>query len=741
MIFYLGEITDIVDNNLRKQRNKNRSWKYGYDPDIDVVIISKDGTLGEVYNVNGLNIGLPMQPLKSQIQNHDVYKGGQRWKRQEIPAGLDASNFNEKQFETYIDEQYQKREQGLWIYLNGKPVWLTGLYWFFLQWVRIEEDYPNLRIIQNELMIFWEACKADSRSFGMQYVKNRRIGASSLAVAELLESGTIYEDKWMGLVSKTGEDAKEIFDRIVTSFKRLPPFFKPEIDGTNSPKKVLSFKEQTKKRAQGEIVKADEGNNTSISWHTTSKNAMDGKRIFRSLLDESGKFPSDVPFDKYWSVVRTSHIKGRVIFGKSMVVSTVNAMDDGGREYKRIWDRSDANERDGNGRTQSGLYRIFIAAKYCLEGYFDQFGFSVVEDPKEPIIADDGTYIKEGSVTYLSNTLESLKNNPADYNEQLRQFPDSERDAFRDEAGNCDFNLVQIIEQLEHNENELEENEYGNNEVERGNFHWKDGIPDTEVIWTPDMENGRFWIAKSCHPPKEYRNRKVKKMLHGVTAWAPENEHIGCFGVDPYNRSKTVDNRGSKGSIHLSTKYNTGPFPNEAFILEYIDRPLKVEYFYEDVIMAMVYYSMPMLAELSNEQFLQTVKDRGYRHFSLNNPFKQWSDLTPTEKEFGGMPPQDAKIGEQQFYAIEAYVQDFIGMARVGTNRMVGEMGYMPFTRTLNQWKDVDTTKRTKYDAYISSSLSRIGNQKRVKPEEAEKKPMIMPFRKYDNSGAMSILT
>ena len=33
-----------------------------------------------------------------------------------------------------------------------------------------------------------------------------------------------------------------------------------------------------------------------------------------------------------------------------------------------------------------------------------------------------------------------------------------------------------------------------NNEVERGNFQWKDGIPDTEVVWKPDRENGRFWI-------------------------------------------------------------------------------------------------------------------------------------------------------------------------------------------------------------------------------------------------------
>lgn len=739
MIYYLGNRVDIVEKKLLDQRNKNRLWKYGYDPELDVVIISKDGTLGDIYNINGLNIGLPKQPPKTAMVNYGTYNKGQKWQREELPEGLNEETFEEKRFEAYIDEQYRKREEGIWILLNGNPVWLTGLYWFFIQWIRIEEDYPNLRIIQNELMIFWEACKADNRSFGMQYVKNRRIGASSLAVAELLESGTIYEDKLLGIMSKTGDDASDIFQRIVTAFKRLPIFFKPETDGTNSPKKTLAFKEQTKKRKTGEVVSADEGNNTYISWYTTSKNAMDGKRIFRSLLDEYGKLEKPVHADKHWSVAKTSHLKGRVIFGKSMVVSTVNAMDDGGREFKNIWDASDIYERDGNGQTRSGLYRIFIPAKYCLEGFFDQYGFSIVDDPKEPVVADDGETISTGAVTYLKNRLEALKNNPSDYNEQLRQFPDSERDAFRDEAGNCDFNLVHILEQLEHNDYELEDGEYGNNDVERGNFQWKDGIPDTEVVWKPDKENGRFWIANSCHPPIEYRNKKVKRVLHGVEAWAPVNDYIGCLGVDPYNRSKTVDNRGSKGSIHGSTSFNTGPFPNDAFFLEYIDRPLKVEFFFEDVIMAMVYFSMPFLGELSNEQFFKTIKDRGYRHFSLNNPFKAWKDLSPTEKEFGGMPAQDAKIGDQQFYAIESYVQDHVGVARVDTFRTKGEMGWMPFSRTLNQWKDVDTTKRTKYDAFISSSLSRLGNQRRAKPTEEKKDPIKIPFKLYNNKGAVSV--
>ena len=62
----------------------------------------------------------------------------------------------------------------------------------------------------------------------------------------------------------------------------------------------------------------------------------------------------------------------------------------------------------------------------------------------------------------------------------------------------------------------------------------------------------------------------------------------------------------------------------------------------------------------------------------------------------------------------------------------------MYFNRTLIQWKEVDPQKRTKYDAYISSSLSILGNQNRVVQEVEKPKPMRIPFKKYDNSGSVS---
>lgn len=743
MIFYLGhKLDNQVDDKVRKLRNKSKQWKYGYDKDIDTVIISKDGTLGEIYNISGLNIGLPQVPEHKAIQNWDKKESNQKWHRTQLPEGLNQKTWKQIKYEEFITKQYSNRDLGIWVYLKGKPIYITGTYWFFIQWVKIEEGYPALRIIQNELMIFWEACKADNRCYGMQYVKNRRMGASSLAVAEMLETGTIYENKKIGIISKAGEDAGEIFERIVTAFRRLPPFFKPETEGSSSPKKELSFKEQSKRgKLKNDDDNNDDGsNNTSIKWYATAKNSMDGKRIFRSLIDEAGKFPKDVPFDRYWNVVKTSHQKGRVIFGKAMVVSTVNPMDEGGQEYWDVWEASNTLDRNANGSTKSGLYRIFIRSRFCLEGFFDIYGFSIVDDPKVKIMTDDGGYQSIGSVTWLTNELEAKKKGkPGDYNEQLRQFPDDIEDAFRDSADKCAFALENILENLDHNKHQLEDNDFGNNEVERGDLYWKDGVRDTESLWRPNPANGRFWIAKKYHPKSDYRNKKHKSTKHGVEAWTPFYEDVGCFGVDPFNRSTTVDGRGSKGSIHLFIPMNTIGLPNNAYVLEYIDRPQIIETFYEDVILALNYFSMPMLPEFSSDKFSQFIIDRGYRHFVKNNPFVKWNDLSKEEQRCGGVNAQNGKIIDRQFHAINTYINDHVGVARDSVHRLQGKMGFMPFSRTLRQWKDTDPSKRGKYDAYISSSLAHIGTQTLMSNNTPiYVKPLRIPFKKYNNAGNFS---
>lgn len=733
MIFYLGHnATDLVPKRILKKRNKLRSWSYGYNKEYDVVIISKDGTLGEIYNIEGVNIGLPAVPEDTtQILNWDKPKYEQKWTREALPEGLNEETQFDKRYHDYIERQWKYREEGVFVYLNGQPVYMTGTSWFFFSWVVLDDGYAKFRVIQNELLIFWEACKADPRCYGMIYTKNRRFGWSSICNGEQIESGTRHENKLLGTISKTGEDAKSMFNRIVRAFKKLPPFFTPLWDGTSTPKRELLLSEPTRKRSTKTAgVNRDLGLDTLIKWYSTVLNSMDGERVFRGSFDEVAKFPKETPFDRYWSIVKTSLRVGARIVGKAMVGSTVNAMSKGGLEFKNVYYQSDPLKRSKNGQTQSGLYKLFIPAQYCIEGFFDEFGFSLVDDPETPIRNEFGELKDIGANTYLDNELEALVDYPEEYNEFLRQFPRKEEHAFRDEASDCRFDLTKLYEQLDHNDMDLDPST-----VQQGNFYWKDGVKDGEVLWSPSKE-GRFFIT--WHPPEELRNKFEWRTIRGMHARYPLGEHIGAFGCDPYNRSQTVKKEGSKGSIHLSTKFNMAGAPCNEFVLEYIARPEKVEFFFEDMIMAMRYYSMPVLIELSNENFLRYLKERGYRHFCMNRPHVKWNDLSPTEKEFGGIPAQGDKVADAQFYAVEAYINDYVGVARNDKVRPLGAMGKMPFTRTLIHWKDVDPEKRTKYDAYISSSLSLLANQKIEINKPKTKTKRVLQVSTYNNMGVVS---
>ena len=71
----------VLDNHISStvltKKNKNRSWQYGYNPQYDIVVISRSGTVGEIYNINGINVALPETPKKVYSRNEK--KSQQYW--------------------------------------------------------------------------------------------------------------------------------------------------------------------------------------------------------------------------------------------------------------------------------------------------------------------------------------------------------------------------------------------------------------------------------------------------------------------------------------------------------------------------------------------------------------------------------------------------------------------------------------------------------------------------------------
>ncbi len=731
-------VPTYVDNKKRIARNKKKDWKYGYDAEQDLIVISKDGTLGEVYYINGIYVGLPEKPDNIDSTNN-------KWVPNEYPKDLERLKtevdwlaqpkaFRDK-WTPYIDREWDRREEGYWFMNNKKPTYITGSHYMYLQWSKIDMGLPHFREANRIFWIFWEACVADSRCYGMCYVKIRRSGFSFMASADLANVGTQSKNSRLGILSKTGSDAQKMFtDKLVPIVTKYPFFFKPIQDGMDKPRTELAFRvpatKLTKKRMTQESEKSNiEGLDTSIDHKATDNNAYDGEKLLRLAHDEASKWLPPYNIKNNYKVTKTCLRLGSKIIGKCMMGSTVNALAKGGQNFKDIFYDSDPRDRSKNGQTKSGLYGLFIPMEDNYENHIDEFGMPVYYTPEKPVMGVDGEWIYEGAITVWENECEALKHDADGLNEHLRQFPRTLSHAFRDESTQSLFNLTKIYQQIDYNDGIMKDRV-----VVRGSFSWRDGIPDSEVVWSPN-QTGRFLV--SWLPPKHLQNNVIKKNGR----FLPGNDHIGAFGVDSYDISGTVDGKGSKGAMHGKTGFTMEDgVPSNFFFLEYAARPQTAEIFFEDMLMACFFYGMPMLAENNKARLLYHFKNRGYRKFSLNRPDKHFDMLSKSEKELGGIPSNSEDIINAHANGIETYIDRYVGVDTEGNYRDSEEMGQFFFNDTLNEWITFDITKRTKFDRTISSGYAIMATNRHLFIHKPEKQKRTIRIHRYDNSGMQSRL-
>jgi len=735
----LNSLCRVIDNPIPKtvfnSKNRNRSWNYGYDYEHDVVIISKTGQIGDIVEISGLKIALPLAP-KECLQRHSK-ASEQYWEREELPPQLgriqSIFQWHEmpKEFKAryvdYIEEEFERRESGLWFMNNGTPTYITGSHYMYLQWSKIDIGYPDFREANRIFFIFWEACRADNRSFGMVYLKIRRSGFSFMSSSECVNVATLAKDARVGILSKTGADAKKMFtDKVVPINSNLPFFFKPVMDGMDKPKTELAYRVPASKITKKNMHDIDEegvdGLDTTIDWKNTDDNSYDGEKLLMLAHDESGKWIKPNNILNNWRVTKTCLRLGSKIIGKCMMGSTSNALAKGGQNFKDLYEDSRISTRNANGQTKSGMYALFIPMEWNMEGFIDIYGMPVLRKPSQPVRGIDGNWIMNGAIDYWEAEVDSLKNDPDALNEYYRQFPRSESHAFRDESKAALFNLTKIYQQIDYNDTLIKEHH-----LTRGNFSWKDGIKDTQVIFTPDTR-GRFLVGWT--PNKGLQNQVYEK--NGIKY--PGNEHIGAFGCDSYDISGVVVGRGSNGALHGLTKFHMDDAPINQFFLEYIARPQTAEIFFEEVLMACVFYGMPILIENNKPRLLYHFKNRGYRGFCINRPDKTYNKLSKTERELGGIPNSSEDVKQAHAAAVESYIEKYVGMISED------EMGYMPFTRTLEDWAKFDISDRTMYDATISSGLAIMACQKHLYQPERKESKISIKFATYNNKGNISSL-
>jgi hypothetical protein len=677
-----------------------------------VIQLIDDQPIGDIIEIGDLFIALPKKPQKKDILFHNLPKKDQRWKRLSFPEEvlriksmdewLEKPDSFKARYTPVIEEEFNRRRDGVWFYNNGEPTYITGHHYMLLQWSKMDIGYGYYYEFQRDIYLHLQACIVDERSLGQNYIKCRRSGYTNVASAVLVDDGTITPEKTIGIQSKTGKDAQEniFMKKVVTFYRGYPFFFKPIQDGTTNPRMELAFRTPSKRiTKENKVSNSGDELNTVINWKNTVSNAYDGEKLLWLYLDEAGKWEKPASITEAWRIQKTCLSVGRRIVGKAMVGSTVNPMDKGGAEYKDLCLDSDVMQRNANGRTKSGLYRLFIPAYKAFEGFFDVYGRCVEDDPDEPVLGIDGEMITIGAKTFMMNERKALESEPDKLNEYIRQYPFSLDEAFRDSIDGSHFNVGKIYQQIDYNNNMYP------NPVVRGNFIWKE--KDIEVIFDPNPQ-GKFYV--SWMPLPENRN---KSFIDKNGKRSPLNKHIGVGGVDSYDIDQTLDGRGSKGALHMYNKFSMDS-SSEMFVVEYACRPDLANTFYEDVLMCAFFYGYELLIENNKYGIVRYFESRGYDNYIMERPDYLKAASSKVNVKTKGIPSNSDDIIRTHAEAIESYIYHHVGLLDLDEERF----GKMYFNRTLEDWIGYKMANRTRYDLTISSGLALLAATRKVKEEK-----------------------
>lgn len=643
---------------------------------------------GKCINIQGLDCWLPpagyvFNVLTGQVERRPIIqrssiKADQYWERipmpdwyasrlkQEEKMQLSDPEYVDNELEKYRAQEWDRRLNGCWVMINGTPHYLTGLHYFYLQWWAIDIGYPKFRIPDMEYFYFLQYVIEDPECLGMIEVTKRRFGKSYRSGVFSFEHISRSFNADAGIQSKTSTDAKKLFSRaIIAPFKKLPKFFRPEYDqsGGITPKTEIRFQQTNLKGKRAEEVLDKPELNSGIDWQSSEAVSYDGRKLIRYTGDEVGKTTEVNVYDRHQVVMYcVLDDEGKVI-GKMLYTTTVEDMENGGgSNFKELWDDSDHTSKGEYDRTPSGLYRYFTPAHKTRN--FDIYGYPDEEKTLQQILKER----------------ESLKNSPRALSARIRKEPLTIEEAFRIDGDKCLYDAVKLNDRLD-------VLSWGDNVLEQGNFEWKGGVRDSEVVWTKS-KNGRWWIPKAFHFESKSDTNKIIKM--GNT-YRPGNKHAFVSGLDPYDHDQTEDNKRSKAASFVLKRNNPmvgGPF-NRAFVCMYFARPEFAAIMYEDMIKQCCYFGCALLFESQKPGVKRYFGDRGYGDFLMHLPGYKEPGIPST-------PENKRTLAEQT----EEYISNNIDSVY--------------FSLLIKQWLDFRFDKTQLYDLAMAAGWTLVADMELV---------------------------
>lgn len=732
--FIVGYPENFAKNKKYDVKNYFKNW---HNKETDGVNICPFSTKGKTILLQDLHITLPKEPIdKTEILFHSVSKENQYWRRQDVPPNITPNNVGV--WDKYIREEFRRRREGIWFYNHGEAVYLTGNHYFSLQWCKMLDDggYMDFRYAQLNMYYHIQACIVDSRCLGQIFVKARRTGFTYAILGTMINLSTTTENAKYGMTSKGSDDVEEVFKKLTYMFLSLPFYFRPVVRGKEDSPSELLFGKPSNNTKQAKITRKTgimDYLNTSVDHRPSKNDSYDSVKLNMYLGDECSKWLKPGDYVNHLGQVSPTMMPSGKVVGKAFLGSTMGEKNKGGSQFIELIRGSMVKDRDIiTKKTPTALYMYFLAAQDNMEAYTDKYGICHKVAPKSEVYNTVGDLITGGSEEYLIAT-EDQKEKQSDkaYNEQLRTYPRTLDHALRDESNNCIFNYTKLYAQMEYNNTQPEESLYT-----KGNFKWKNGIVDNDVEFYPDKD-GRFyvaWMPSQVDDTLSLRNN-VKEVGE---QYSPLNLNLVRFGNDPFSL-KSTHGEGSKGAmLGKTTMFPEGGAPANTFVLEYICRPQDETIFFEDVIMACRFYGSPVLVESNRVDLLRHMASRGYRKFATDRLDRPFQKLNTNEIAYGGQMMASKSIIDGHINVIGLWIEQYCGVYTDQEKeiRVLGEIGDMPFNRTLEDLVKFNPNRRSDHDAMIAAGLCLMAcNPERYRkgPVKSKRIDIKTILRKYEN--------
>jgi len=690
--------------------------------------------VGEIQDLYGCKVILPDVPDLENIEGYKLDKSEQYWRRKELPSifddvALDADGnaiLNEDQ-KKYAALEVQRCKKGYWFFVNGKPTYITGKHYFYLQWWKLEDDiYPDYRDADRRYFLFLNYWENVLWCIGIARGKKRREGASSQATANLIYECIFYTNSNCGLVSKTNIDSRDTFtDMVSFGYNQLPIFLKPrQLNRADSVTELVFAAKIEKGKAT-----ISKGQRSKVNYRAPVENAYDRGRMSRILADEGGKWPLDVKFSKFISKVTKTMVKGAKRVGFCEAPSTVNEMTKGGgAEFKKFWDGSDQFKYNGK-KTPLRFVSYFTPAYDNYEGFIDKYGMSVIDEPTEEqyeylvnkwVIKDPNTGetiseiteqdIKLGAKQYIFSRRVGLVGDLLE--EEIRQNPTTVQEMF--EAANTDcafnsFNINQRRRELEENPVYLREIVFYRNE-DTQKVDWRDA----------QKSDGNCFWKFSYILKRELSNKHT--YVTGVMT--PNNTEDGAISVDSYSNSQGGRKYGSKACALVGRRSdildpeNTGKPVGMLYC-----RPSEKDQLHRQVMLCAEYHGYLAWYEHVADDYWGFFKDRGRTGYLGRYPL---SLIAPEKRENAerhkGTPITPFSLTKQLDNGISFFEHhcDKIDFIEILENALI-----------------FDPSDRTKFDILVSFLILISFLQERPIAPPPLKTPLV---RVYENTGAGNYL-